>query len=86
MRVSVLHFDQVGAGSFQWQLTVVGLLIAGELYINFKNKEVERQKMTELARAVKNFIPNLKITGAQFPATGDATLPLHNDPQVTVTG
>ena len=78
--------QKVGAGSFQWQFTVVGLLIAGELYINFKNKEVEGVKMTELAQAIKNFIPTIEITNVEYPATGDARLSLYDDPNRSVSG
>ncbi|XP_076821216.1 uncharacterized protein LOC143468110 [Clavelina lepadiformis] len=76
----------VGTGSFQWQMTVVGLLIAGELYIHFKNKEVQGAKMTELARAIRNNIPDLEIRNAQYAAIDGAQLPLHDEPGIGVTG
>lgn len=42
--------------------------------------------MTELARAIQNFIPSIQINNVQHPATGDAVLPLYNDPNQSVTG
>lgn len=75
----------VGTNSFQWKMTVVGLLIAGDLYIHFKNKEVEETKMTELCRALQNHLPRLKISNVQHLATGEATMDLHAG-QNTITG
>ncbi|XP_065068672.1 uncharacterized protein LOC135693983 [Rhopilema esculentum] len=43
----------VGDGSFDWTLSVVGMLIAGELYIHFKDRTVENDKLTELLQALK---------------------------------
>ena len=42
----------VGQG-FDWTRTVVGLLIAGELYIHFKEESVYDQKMQELKNSMK---------------------------------
>lgn len=67
-------------------MTVVGLLIAGELYIHFKNKEVEEFKMTELARSIKNFLPDVQIKDVRHPATGSGQMALYDDPGLTVTG
>lgn len=53
----------VGSGSFDWMMTVVGLLIAGEIYIHFRNKEVQEAKMTELLKAVKKSVPQVKVSG-----------------------
>ena len=53
----------VGSGSFDWMMTVVGLLIAGEIYIHFRNKEVQEAKMTELLKAVKKSVPEVKVSG-----------------------
>lgn len=51
----------VGSGSFDWMMTVVGLLIAGEIYIHFSNKDVQSTKMTELLKAVKKSVPQIKV-------------------------
>ncbi|XP_068689361.1 uncharacterized protein [Montipora foliosa] len=51
----------VGSGSFDWMMTVVGLLIAGEIYIHFKSKEVQQAKMSELLTAIKKSVPELHI-------------------------
>ena len=51
----------VGSGSFEWMMTVVGLLIAGEVYIHFSNRDVQDSKMTELLRAVKKSVPEVKF-------------------------
>ena len=42
-------------------MTVVGLLIAGEVYIHFSNRDVQDSKMTELLRAVKKSVPEVKF-------------------------
>lgn len=51
----------VGSGSFEWMMTVVGLLIAGEVYIHFSNRDVQDSKMTDLLRAVKKSVPEVKF-------------------------
>ena len=43
----------VGDGSFEWTMSVVGMLIAGELYIHFKDKDVEDMKYHELLTTLK---------------------------------
>ena len=40
-------------------MTVVGLLLAGELYIHFKDKEVQQVKLSELMNAVKTAVPDV---------------------------
>lgn len=52
----------VGDGSFDWTVSVVGMLVAGELYIHFKDKSVEQAKFTELTQALKAHFD--KITDA----------------------
>ncbi|XP_048580168.1 uncharacterized protein LOC116604300 [Nematostella vectensis] len=42
--------------SFDWMMSVVGLLIAGELYIHFKDKSIQDVKMQELLKAVKRSV------------------------------
>ena len=42
-------------------MTVVGLLIAGEIYIHFKSKEVQQAKMSELLTAIKKSVPELHV-------------------------
>jgi len=76
----------VGTNSFQWQMTVVGLLIAGDLYIHFKNKQVEEAKMTELCTTLQTQLPKLKITNVQHVATGDARMQLNTNPEETIVG
>ena len=44
----------VGDGSFDWTMSVIGMLIAGELYIHFKDKSVEKTKLNELLLALKS--------------------------------
>lgn len=44
----------VGDGSFEWTMSVVGMLIAGELYIHFKDKSVQNTKFNELLTALKS--------------------------------
>ena len=51
----------VGSGSFDWMMTVVGLLIAGEIYIHFSNKDVQEAKMSELLKAVQKSVPRVKV-------------------------
>ncbi|KAK2552504.1 hypothetical protein P5673_026340 [Acropora cervicornis] len=58
--VACLSDDYV-SGSFEWMMTVVGLLIAGEIYIHFQSKEVEHAKMSELLSAIKKSVPELKV-------------------------
>lgn len=53
----------VGSGSFDWMMTVVGLLIAGEIYIHFSNKDVQEAKMAELLKAVKKSVPQVALPG-----------------------
>ena len=55
-----MMFSVVGAGSFQWMMSVVGLLIAGEMYIHFKNKSVQGQMLAQLAAAIKPFHGGIK--------------------------
>ena len=42
-------------------MTVVGLLIAGEIYIHFSNKDVQDAKMSELLKAVQKSVPQVKV-------------------------
>ena len=44
----------VGDGSFDWTMSVVGMLIAGELYIHFKDRSVETMKFNELLTALNS--------------------------------
>ena len=41
-------------------MSVVGLLIAGEMYIHFKNKSVQGQMLAQLAAAIKPFHDGIK--------------------------
>ena len=52
-------------------MTVVGLLITGDLYIHFKNKQVEEAKMTELCSTLQTHLPKLKTNNVQHVVTGD---------------
>ncbi|KAJ7352717.1 hypothetical protein OS493_034322 [Desmophyllum pertusum] len=67
----------VGSGSFDWMMTVVGLLIAGEVYIHFSSKDVQELKMTELLKAVKKSVPAVRVPdgmgSAQEIQTTEAT-------------
>lgn len=68
----------VGSGSFEWMMTVVGLLIAGEVYIHFSNRDVQDSKMTELLRAVKKSVPEVKFpeelgSVQDLPSAGDTS-------------
>jgi len=74
----------VGSGSFEWQLTVVGLLVAGDLYIHFKNREVQESKMTELVVAIQAKIPDIKITDVEHMAV-QGRVGLHTAPGMTIT-
>eukprot|EP00794_Sanderia_malayensis_P015993 gene15993-17604_t len=49
----------VGDGSFEWTYSVVGMLVAGELYIHFKDKTVEDAKLTELFTALNAYFDNI---------------------------
>ena len=42
-------------------MTVVGLLIAGEIYIHFSNKDVQDAKMSELLKAVQKSVPQVHV-------------------------
>ena len=50
----------VGDGSFDWTMSVIGMLIAGELYIHFKDKSVEQMKLNELLLALKSHLQNIR--------------------------
>lgn len=54
----------VVGSSFDWMMTVVGLLIAGEIYIHFSNKDVQETKMTELLKAIKKSVPEVRVPGS----------------------
>lgn len=60
----------VGSGSFDWMMTVVGLLIAGEIYIHFSNKDVQEAKMAELLKAVKKSVPQVALPGEMGSVQG----------------
>ena len=49
----------VGDSSFDWTMSVIGMLIAGELYIHFKDKSVEETKLNELLLALKSHFKNI---------------------------
>ncbi|XP_031566879.1 uncharacterized protein LOC116301857 [Actinia tenebrosa] len=57
--------------SFEWMMSVVGLLIAGELYIHFKDKTVQEMKMQELLKAVGKSVP----TGADTTDAAVTSVP-----------
>lgn len=67
----------VGSGSFEWMMTVVGLLIAGEIYIHFQSKEVQHAKMSELLRALKKSVPELKVPDEMQSIQGSDFLTMH---------
>ena len=47
----------VGDGSFVWTKSVIGMLIAGELFIHFSGLDVEVAKKNELLSNLKNLLP-----------------------------
>ena len=51
-------------------MTVVGLLIAGEVYIHFSSKDVQELKMTELLKAVKKSVPAVRVPDGMGSAQG----------------
>ena len=51
----------VGDGSSEWTVSVVGMLIAGERYIHFKDKSVQNAKMKELLRSLVTHLPDINI-------------------------
>ena len=55
----------VGPGDFNWMMSVVGLLIAGEIYIHFKDKSIQESKLEELCIALHADIPHCKIPESQ---------------------
>ena len=61
----------VGSGSFDWMMTVVGLLIAGEIYIHFSSKDVQEAKMAELLKAVKKSVPQVTLPGEMENVQGE---------------
>ena len=61
----------VVGSSFDWMMTVVGLLIAGEIYIHFSNKDVQETKMTELLRAIKKSVPQVRVPGSMGSTQGN---------------
>ena len=63
----------VGDGSFEWTSSVVGMLIAGELYIHYKNKSFEAAKNEELFRSLRNHIPAVDADGATDSDTTNDT-------------
>lgn len=60
----------VVGSSFDWMMTVVGLLIAGEIYIHFSNKDVQKDKMTELLKAIKKSVPQVRLPGSMGSVQG----------------
>ena len=61
----------VVGSSFDWMMTVVGLLIAGEIYIHFSNKDVQETKMTELLKAIKKSVPQVRVPGSMGSTQGN---------------
>ena len=53
--------------SFNWTMSVIGLLVTGELYIHFKNKTVQDTKMEELIRALNK---NVSVNRSERDGTG----------------
>lgn len=51
-------------------MTVVGLLIAGEIYIHFSNKDVQKDKMTELLKAIKKSVPQVRLPDSMGSVQG----------------
>ena len=51
-------------------MTVVGLLIAGEIYIHFSNKDVQKAKMTELLKAIKKSVPQVRLPDSMGSVQG----------------
>ena len=51
----------VGPGGFDWLMSVVGLLIAGEMYIHFKDKKDQPAKMEELCTALTAHIDHCTV-------------------------
>ena len=43
----------VGDGSFAWIMSAVGMIIAGELFIHFKDKTIQNEKCNELLLALR---------------------------------
>ena len=64
----------VGDGSFNWTASVVGLLIAGELFIHFRDKEILEAKNAELLSTVRNYIPSEGETDAPGNDVHDASM------------
>jgi len=60
----------VVGSSFDWMMTVVGLLIAGEIYIHFSNKDVQETKMTELLKAIKKSVPQVRVPDSMGSVQG----------------
>lgn len=60
----------VVGSSFDWMMTVVGLLIAGEIYIHFSNKDVQKDKMTELLKAIKKSVPQVRLPDSMGSVQG----------------
>ncbi|XP_047126629.1 uncharacterized protein LOC124807920 [Hydra vulgaris] len=46
----------VGDGSFSWVMSVIGMLIAGELFIHFREKATQNEKCNELLTTLSNLI------------------------------
>ena len=68
----------VVGSSFDWMMTVVGLLIAGEIYIHFSNKDVQDDKMTELLKAIKKSVPQVRVPGSMGSVQGGFDKKIHN--------
>ncbi|EGD79508.1 hypothetical protein PTSG_10079 [Salpingoeca rosetta] len=63
----------VGRGSWEWQQTVVGLLIAGDLYIDFQNMSNYSAKFEELVGSIKTVL-NTQTSGNQSATTQAAAI------------
>lgn len=56
----------VGNESYDWISSVIGMLIAGELFIHFRNKDVAVAKNAELLTAIRHHIPDKVNLGQQI--------------------
>ena len=65
----------VGEGSFKWNASVIGMLIAGELFIHFKCKEIEADKNAEMLANIRKHIPvDEKIVVSRESVTESAAI------------
>ncbi|XP_063687031.1 uncharacterized protein LOC134820532 isoform X1 [Bolinopsis microptera] len=75
----------VGDGGWDWQATVVGMLIAGERYIDFKTRDLFDEKFEDLRIQVGNIAGKDKPSGTAESGEQQVTTPESNKKDIFVS-